>query len=253
MQVEYYNLWSVHLNQQMEFKVYGNRGKPVIVFPSQGGRFYEYEDFGMVGACQPYIADGKIQLITVDSIDNQSWVNWGIHPADRAIRHNQYDRYIIEELIPFVRQQNPYPGKLISTGCSMGAYHSAHFFFRHPEVFDTMIAISGLFRLNMFIGDTMDDNIYFNSPLAYLPNLTDPDLLDLFRQSDIIVCVGQGAWEDPMLEDAYALKRILEDKQIPAWIDIWGYDVNHDWPWWRRMMPYFLSNLEFETETTEGL
>ena len=96
----------------------------------------------------------------------------------------------------------------------------------------------------MFIGDYMDDNVYFNSPLAYLPNLTDPELLKLFRQSDIIVCVGQGAWEDPMLEDAYVLKRILEEKEVPAWIDIWGHDVNHDWPWWRRMMPHFLSQLK---------
>jgi esterase/lipase superfamily enzyme len=244
MKVEYFNLWSDQLNQPMEFKVYGDRGKPAIVFPTQGGRFFEYEDFGMVGACQPLIADGKVQLITVDSIDHQSWVNWGIHPADRAIRHNQYDRYITEELVPFIRQQNPYPGKFLSTGCSMGAYHSANFFFRHPQIFNTLIAISGLFRLNMFVGGYMDDNVYFNSPLAYLPNLTDTELLNLYRQSDIIVAVGQGAWEDPMLEDTYTLKRILEEKEVPAWIDIWGHDVNHDWPWWRRMMPYFLSQLQ---------
>jgi esterase/lipase superfamily enzyme len=47
-----------------------------------------------------------------------------------------------------------------------------------------------------------------------------------------------------MLADVYALKRILEEKQISALIDIWGNDVNHDWPWWRVMMPYFLGKLE---------
>jgi len=125
----------------------------------------------------------------------------------------------------------------------MGAFHAANFFFRHPDVFDTMISLSGLFHLQMFTGDYVDDNVYFNSPLRYLPGLTDPWYLDQYRQSNIIVGVGQGAWEDAMLADAHALKRILEDKGIPHWIDIWGYDVNHDWPWWRKMMPYFLSNL----------
>ena len=126
----------------------------------------------------------------------------------------------------------------------MGGFHSANFFFRHPDVFDTLISISGLYQLRMFIGDYMDENVYFNTPLAYLPNLNDPWYLDQYRQSQIIVGVGQGAWEEPMLEDAYALKRILEEKEIPHWVDIRGYDVNHDWPWWRKMMPYFYSKLD---------
>jgi esterase/lipase superfamily enzyme len=95
----------------------------------------------------------------------------------------------------------------------------------------------------MFTGDYVDDNVYYNSPLQYLPGLTDPWFLDQYRRSHIIVGVGQGAWEDAMLADAHALKRILEDKGVPHWIDIWGTDVNHDWPWWRKMMPYFLSHL----------
>jgi esterase/lipase superfamily enzyme len=126
----------------------------------------------------------------------------------------------------------------------MGAYHAANFFFRHPDIFDTVIAISGLYRLNIFIGDYMDDNVYFNTPLAYLPNLNDPWYLDQYRQSHIIICAGQGAWEDEMLADTLALKRILERKDIPHWIDIWGHDVNHDWTWWHKMLPYFLDKLE---------
>lgn len=244
MKIEYQKWWSSRLVQDMELKVYGHAGKPVVVFPSQGGRFYEYEDFGMVEANRDFIENGKIQLYTVDSIDYQSWVNWNVHPAERARRHNQYDLYVIEEVVPFISQCSQYPGKMISTGCSMGGYHSANFFFRHPDVFDTLISISGLYQLRMFIGDYMDENVYFNTPLAYLPNLNDPWYLDQYRQSQIIVGVGQGAWEEPMLKDAYALKRILEEKEIPHWVDIWGYDVNHDWPWWRKMMPYFYSKLD---------
>jgi esterase/lipase superfamily enzyme len=245
MHTEYHKWWSPSLSHDMELKVYGHYGKPVIVFPAQGGRYYEYEDFGMVEALRGFIDGDRIKLFTVDSIDNQSWANWSAHPADRARRHQDYDRYIVNEVAPFIRQHcgggdSP---KCLATGVSMGAYHALNFFFRHPDVFNALIALSGLYQLSMFVGNYSDDNVYFNTPLAYLPNLHDPWYMDQYRQSQIIVCCGQGAWEDAMLADTYTLKRILEDKQIPAWIDIWGQDVNHDWPWWRKMAPYFLEHL----------
>jgi esterase/lipase superfamily enzyme len=242
MNVEYHKWWSARLGQDMELKLYGHAGKPVLVFPAAGGRFHEYEDFGMVGACSPFVEAGKILLVTVDSVDRQSWLNAQAHPADRARRHNDYDRYIVEEVAPFLRDRG-HRGRLLSTGCSMGGYHAANFFFRHPDLFDAMIALSGVYRLRRFIGDYMDDNVYFNTPLAYLPNLADPWYLGRYRNSRIVACAGQGAWEDEMLEDTLALKRILDDKQIWCWVDIWGHDVNHDWPWWRRQMPYFLGHL----------
>lgn len=243
MNIEYHKWWSDCLQQEMELKVYGQGGKPAIVFPAQGGRFYEFEDFGMVNACQPFLGDEKLQLYTVDSLDRQTWANWEAHPADRARRHEDYDRYITSEVVAFIRSHNPYTGKCLSTGCSMGAYHAANFFFRHPDIFDAVISLSGIYRLNMFIGDYMDENVYFNSPLAYLTNLSDPWYLEQYKESKIIICTGQGAWEERMLEDAHALRILLEEKGVQAWIDIWGSDVNHDWPWWRKMMPYFLGSL----------
>jgi esterase/lipase superfamily enzyme len=243
MNVEYHRWWSRSLGQDMELKVYGHAGKPVVVFPCQGGRFFEYEDFGMVEACRSFVEGGAVTLVTVDGVDGQSWTNWGAHPADRARRHNDYDRYIVEEVAPFVRTLRPQASGALATGCSMGAYHSANFFFRHPDVFDAVIALSGVYKLTDFVGDYVDDNVYFNSPLLYLPGLSDPWYLDRYRRSQIVVCVGQGAWEDQMLADTRALQAILASKDIPAWIDFWGHDVNHDWPWWRRQMPYFLGKL----------
>jgi len=241
MNIEYHKWISPSLGHDMEMKVYGYYGKPILIFPAQGGRFYEYEDFKMIDAISEFIESGKVKVYTLDSLDNQTWANWNAHPADRARRHEDYDRYIIQEVVPFIRQDSgDYEDRLITSGCSMGAYHAANFFFRHPDVFDTTIALSGLFQLRMFVGDYSDDLVYFNCPIYYLPNLSDPWYIDLYRRSTIIVCVGQGAWEDAMLVDAYELRRILESKQIPAWIDIWGNDVNHDWPWWRKMMPYYL-------------
>jgi esterase/lipase superfamily enzyme len=253
MKIEYHKNWSPALSQDMELKVYGQAGKPVLVFPAQGGRFFEFEDFGMVEAVSGLIEAGLYQFFTVDSLDRQTWSNWGAPPDQRARRHEDYDRYIVHEVAPFIRELRGagLPGKmaggsdplLVSTGVSMGGYHSANFFFRHPDVFDTLISLSGLFQVKMFVGDYMDENVYFNSPLLYLANLQDEWYLERYRRSQIIISAGQGAWEEAMLADIQALQSILEERRIPAWIDLWGYDVNHDWPWWRKQLPYFLNKL----------
>jgi esterase/lipase superfamily enzyme len=243
MNVEYHRWWSRCLGRDMELKVYGHAGKPVVVFPSSGGRFFEYEDFGMVDACRPFIDSGEATLFAVDSVDRESWLNGSAHPADRARRHGDYDRYIVEEAVPFIRERSPGASGLLATGCSMGGYHSANFFFRHPDVFDALIALSGVYKLTRFVGDYMDETVYLNAPLAYLPNLDDPWYLDRYRRSRIVVCVGQGAWEDEMVADTRSLQGVLAAKGVPARIDFWGHDVNHDWPWWRLQMPYFLGHM----------
>ncbi|MBI5420366.1 MAG: esterase family protein [Deltaproteobacteria bacterium] len=244
MNIEYHKWWSPNLGQDMEMKVYGHAGKPLLVFPTRAGKFYEYEDYGMVEVCKPWIDDGKLQLFTVDSVDAQSWLKEYGDPRDKAIRHQQYESYVIHEVFPFIRGRGG-EDRITVTGCSFGAFHTVNFYLRHPDLVHTAIALSGPFHPRFYIGDYMDDNVYFNAPLAYLPNLADPWFLDWYRRSRLVVCVGQGYWEDKFLADTLELKRILEEKQIPAWIDIWGHDVAHDWPWWRKMIPHFLKELGY--------
>jgi esterase/lipase superfamily enzyme len=243
MKVEYHKWFSQNLNQEMELKIYGDCGTPVLVFPAMGGHFYEFEDFEMVSACAEFIEGGKFQFYTVDSVDNQSWLNLDALPPERAARHEQYDQYICNEIVPFIQKQNRSGQKPFTVGCSMGGYHAANFFFRHPDLFGGVICLSGVLSLQIFVGDFIDDRIYYNSPLYYLPNLTDEYYLSLFREGKIFICVGQGAWEEPMIDDARAMQKILLKKKVPAWIDFWGYDVNHDWVWWRKQLPYILNQI----------
>jgi esterase/lipase superfamily enzyme len=196
----------------------------------------------MVGSVAGLIDEGRMRLIAVDGIDWQSWTNQSSPPRDRARRHEAYDRYVAAELAPFARGLTAFDRAWV-TGASMGAFHAANVVFRHPDLFDGLIAMSGLYRLRHFIGDYLDDPVYFNSPLDYLPGLEDPWYLLRLREARLAIVVGQGAWEDEMLDETRELDAILRAKGIPAIVDYWGNDVNHDWPWWRAMLPYYLERL----------
>ena len=231
----------------MALKVYGHWGHPLLVFPCSRGRYFDYEGLGMINAISGFIDDGKIKLFCVDSVDGDSWYNLSVPPAERNARHEAYDHYISGEVVPFIRDHCRQSQVLpLTNGCSMGAYHAVNFFFKHPDLFGGTIALSGLYRLDRsefsLTGEDIDA-VYFNSPLNYLANLNDPWFLDQYRQRTIIVCAGQGAWDEEALADTRDLAAICNAKAIPAWIDIWGHDVNHDWPWWYKMMHHFLGSL----------
>lgn len=244
MRIEYHEFYSSSLGRMMPFKSYGHSGKPIIVFPSSGGSFYEYEDFGMIEACSSFIEEGLVRFYTPDSVDQESWLNKGMWPGDMARMHSAYDSYIVNELVPFILAHSGWQGGIMTTGCSMGGYHSANFYFRHPDIFDSMIALSGLYDARFFVGNNLSDpDVYYNSPVDYLANLNDPKYLDAYRNGSIIVCTGLGKWEEDTIRDTRLLKDILDGKGVPAWIDFWGNDVDHDWPWWRVQMPYFLNSL----------
>jgi len=242
MHVEAHRWWSPALGHEMGLRIYGHGGKPVLVFPSQGGGCFEYEAFGMVDQVRPWLESGQLFLVTLDGVDTQSWCHPSAPVPHRAWVHSRYERYVLDEVVPLMRQRTDYP-LFMATGCSMGGYHAANFFFRHPWLFDTLLSLSGIYQLKLFLGEYMDEHVYFHSPLAYLPKLTDAEVLTQLRRSQIILAVGQGAWEQPMLDETRAMESVLRDLQVPAWVDIWGHDVAHDWPWWRQMIVRFLPEL----------
>ncbi len=247
MHTEHHKWHSERLSRDMELVVYGHYGKPIIIFPTQGGRYHESEDYGIIGVLAPFINDGKIKIIAPDSIDYEAWAHPSADVNHRSYWGSQYEGYITHEVVPFIHTNcNNNNICIATTGFSMGAYHAANFFFKHPFVFDTVVAISGMYDLKPLIGNFQDDAIYFNSPLFYLRNLEDPTVLNQLRKNQIIIATGQGKWEEEAVADTHEMKRILEHKAIPARIDFWGHDVDHDWIWWRKMIPYYIDQLNFE-------
>jgi len=244
MQSEYHRWFSPRLRRDFELKVYGWQGKPLLVFPSSKGRFYQYEDFGMVEACRPFLDEGRVKLFAVDGVDAESWWNDHAHPAEKARRHQEYDAYIIQEAVPFIHEHcrvGPIP--IMTTGCSFGAYHAANFLLRHPEVFDTAICLSGVYSVREFVGDYLDENVIVNDPVRFLDSMNDPWVTGRYRNARLILCAGQGAWKERFLAETRRLSHALQRKGIDHWCDIWGHDVDHDWPWWRKQIHYFLGQL----------
>ena len=144
MNIEHLSHWSGQLNREMYLNRYGHAGIPVVVFASSGGSHNEYYDFGMIDACAQFIEEGRVQFFTLSSVDSESWLcNWK-NPHDRAEMHRAYERYVIEEAIPFIKHKTGWFDPMMTTGCSMGAYHALNFFLQHPDVFNKVVALSGI-------------------------------------------------------------------------------------------------------------
>jgi esterase/lipase superfamily enzyme len=198
-----------------------------------------YEDFGMTDQLADYIDGGRIQLFVVDTVDRESWSPKDGNPEWRAERQEQYFHYIVEEAVPMIHDRNPEIPAV--TGFSMGANHAVITFLRRPDLFRGVIALSGVYDSDYFFDGWMNPTLYESSPERFLPGMRkDHPYIGLYNERKMILCVGQGAWEEDGVRSLRYLESLFREKGIHAWCDFWGYDVNHDWPWWFRQMRYFL-------------
>ena len=247
MEVFYHKGFSHNLGRDMEYKRYGHAGRPVVMFPTSRGRFFQYEDTGTIAALSEFIDSGSIQVWTLDGIDSETFFSHDHDLQHRIGRHEAYFRYVRDEalseiLAAALLSNGGLTSKPIFSGCSMGAFHASNFAFRFPELAAGVIALSGLYSTQDFFGPALEGDIYFNSPLDYLAGLTDERILERIRALRMIFCTGQGAWEERMIRETHQLEDVLRDKSIPAWFDYWGSDVSHDWQWWHRQLPYFMGH-----------
>lgn len=237
MNREYHKGISSRLGRTMELLVFGQAGLPVLAFPTSGGRFYDFEDQGMVAALAAKIESGQLQLFCVDSIDSESWYNRQIPPRLRVARHLQYERYILDEVVPSVRARNNHES-LLAMGCSLGGYHAVNLALRHPDTVAGFISLSGIFDLTGFLDGYYDQECYFNLPTHYLPKLTDPRYLDQFqRNGNYVLATG---WDDQCLAQNQELGAILAAKEIPHQLHVWDATNTHNWPTWQQMAQRYL-------------
>jgi esterase/lipase superfamily enzyme len=236
MNREYHRWYSPSLNRDMELLTFGHAGARVLIFPTSQGRFYEWEDRGIIASLRHQIDNGWLQVFCVDSVDAESWYCRWAHPGGRAYRHAQYDGYLYNEVLPFSssRNDNPY---LITIGASFGAYHAMNFGLKHPEKVGRILGLSGLYDIRMFTDGFDNEYVYFNNPMQYIPGEHNPERLALLRRLDIIIATGR---DDRLLHSARDMSGALWRQGIGNALREWD-GWAHDWPYWEKMVHLYIS------------
>ncbi len=225
----------------MPVVVYGNYGFALLLVPTAAADYLEYERFQLMDTLKPFIEAGKVKVFSINSINNESWLNNEMNPRDKAIRHQQFNSYVYEEVVPFIKMNTSQETPIVISGASFGALHSMNLFLRRPDLIDGVIAMSGVYDLTEYSKGYFDDDVYFNSPQHYMPNLTDHNILEqISRSPHIHIFSGSGAYEDPNASPSFA--SILYNKGINYELDIWGDEWRHDWETWRKLLPHYLGS-----------
>ena len=235
MNREYHQWYSPSLGRDMELLIFGHAGARVLVFPTSKGRFYEWEDRGMMNTLGEHLERGWLQIYCVDSVDEESWYARWRHPGERAWRHMQYEAYLLHEVLPLSWQKNPNPF-LITTGASFGAYHAVNLALRHPHLVGRTLGMSGIYEVDKWTDGYLNDNIYYNNPAAFIPNEHDWGRLEALRRMDIILVAGR---DDPLRYSTEGLSSALWNKGIGNALRLWD-GWAHDWPWWHKMLLQYI-------------
>lgn len=243
MHRELHSWYSPRLQREMPIAKWGHFGKPLLMFPTWAADYLEYERFHLVESLRPLVEAGVLKVYSVDSPNRFSWMDEGMPTWMAARIQNAYNDYIAEEVVPFVRHDcNSSEIRIAVTGASAGAYHSGNQLFRRPDLFDTLIGLSGGYSVQDYCKDGYyDDNCYFNDPVEFVQGVDGDHYWMLRNHCSINMVTGSGDYENPEMSKRMA--GILGARSIPHNLDVWGADVNHDWPWWRKMLPYYCERL----------
>ena len=235
MERHYDTFQSRILERTIEYLWFGHSGRPLVMFPTSGGRFHENEDRGLIDAIAPYINEGRLQVCCIDAFNDETWNNSELHPAERVRRHDIYDRYLAQELFPMVAAR---AGRhdIAVYGASQGGFHAVNFAARHPDLVSRCIALSGLFDNHRLVDGHWDDLCYFHCPTAFVPNM-DEHWSRKLAGVEWILATGE---QDSLVEETRNFSNILRSKGIPVHTEIWPGVFGHDWPYWKQHLPRFL-------------
>ena len=220
----------------MELLQFGHAGDAYIVFPTSMGTFFEYEDRGMIAALADKIEGGNLQLFCVSTIDDETFYAKHLHPRERIDRYLAWERYLLEELVPFAASSSGRP-TIGVTGCSFGAYHAFTMALRHPDVFTSCVTMGGAFDIERFLDGYYDQDAYLLCPPHFLPGLADSWFLDRHRRNKWVLVTGE---HDICRADTEQAAALLGAKGIPHSLHVWGNGSDHDWPEWRRMASAYI-------------
>lgn len=233
--------YSDRLQKEMPVAVYGHYGFALLLVPTAAADYLEYERFQLIESLRPFIEGGKVKVFSINSINNDSWMNDSVPPRQKMVRHLQFNDYVYEEVVPFIKTHTSADTPMFVCGASFGALHSMNLFLKRPDLIQGVIAMSGVYDLTEYTRGYYDEDVYFNSPQHYMPNLADHHILEQIRSSHHLhIFSGSGPFEDPGAAGRFA--KILYDKGINYELDVWGAEWPHDWNTWRTVLPHYLGS-----------
>ncbi|OYY10964.1 MAG: esterase, partial [Sphingobacteriia bacterium 35-36-14] len=213
--------FSPALNKEMPIASYGHFGFAILLIPTAAADYLEYERFQMIDAIAPFINSGKCRVFSIDSMNKESWMNNQMLPEHKAIRHNQFNEYVFNEVVPFIRNCTSDETMIYTCGASFGALHAMNLFMKRPDIINGAISMSGVYDLTEYTKGFWDDQVFYNSPVHYIPSLNDNWYLDKIKASHHIhIYTGSGNFEDPDAAKKFA--GILYTKGIWYDLDVWG-------------------------------
>lgn len=223
---------SPHLKRPISLLELGHAGVPLVVFPTAPGHIEEFEANALTPALREKLEAGLLHVYCVDSIDDESWFATSLSPQQRIQRHNDYEAYLLNEVLPLTACET-----VSVMGCALGGFHAINFALRHPDRVRHCISLGGAYDLTGLLGDYRGEDFYFHQPLMYLPNDTDGWYWDHYQKLTLILAAGE---QDPCLADNRRLSEVLRQRSIPHWLDIWGDGTRHGWEVWRQMLLKYL-------------
>jgi esterase/lipase superfamily enzyme len=232
--------YSPSLGKDMPIASYGHFGFALLMIPTAAADYLEYERFNLIDALAPFVDSGKMKVFSINSINTESWMNNEMLPEHKAIRQNQFNEYVFNEVIPYIRTQTSQDTMIYTCGASFGALHAMNLFLKRPDIINGAVSMSGVYDLTEYTKGYWDDQVYFNSPQHYVPNLSDEWYLEKIKASHHIhIYTGSGDYEDP--EASRRFVHVLFEKGIWCDLQVWGQDIKHDWETWRKMLPHILN------------
>lgn len=236
--------WFSHrVEQDVTLVRWGEIGTPVLLFPTAGGDAEEAERFLMLDALGPLMAAGRIKVYSMDSVAGRTMLSGEASAEHASWMQSQFHHFVRQELVPAIRDDCRSPEiEIVSAGASIGAFNALGVLCRFPEVFSHAVCMSGTYDLVRFLpGGRYTEEFYFSSPIHFLPNLADSEVLDRLRRRFVLFAFGQGRWEDPT--ETWRMAHVLGAKGIPNRVDPWGTQYDHNWPTWREMLPRYLDEV----------
>jgi esterase/lipase superfamily enzyme len=195
---------------------------------------------GLIGALWGLIEGERIKVYSCESVAGRSWLV-GADPRHSAWLQGQFDGFIHEELVPAIRADCADGSvEVIAAGASIGAFNAVASLCRHPWTFRAAIGMSGSYDLSAWLHGTWSEDVYYSSPLHFLPGL-EGEQLDQLRRRFVVLATGRGRWENP--GETWKMAHALGLKSIPNRVDLWGPEHDHDWPTWAQMLPLYLDDL----------